>query len=61
MARTSLGYRKQLQSLLPKGKLWNRREDSILTQLLYGIAEEFVRIEERTENLINEKILSSTS
>lgn len=61
MARTGLEYRKQLQSLLPKGKLWNRNESSVLTKLLYGMAEELARIESRAENLINEKLLSSTT
>jgi len=61
MSRSAFEYRKQLQSLLPKGKLWNRKEDSILTKLLYGLSEELVRIEGRTENLILEKLLDSTS
>lgn len=61
MARTGLQYRKQLQSLLPKGKLWNRNEDSVLTKILYGMAEELARIEDRSENLMNEKLLDSTN
>jgi uncharacterized protein YmfQ (DUF2313 family) len=61
MARSALQYRKQLQSLLPKGKLWNRNEDSVLTKLLYGMSDELVRVEERTENLINEKLLNTTN
>ncbi len=59
--RTGLDYRKQLQSLLPKGKLWNRNEDSVLTKLLYGMAEELARIDERASNLIDEKLLESTN
>ena len=61
MSRSAFEYRKQLQSLLPKGKLWNRREDSVLTKLLYGISDELVRIEGRTENLVLEKLLDSSS
>jgi uncharacterized protein YmfQ (DUF2313 family) len=60
MSRNSLDYRKQLQSLLPPGKLWNRNEDSVLTKLLHGMAEELARIEGRAENLIAEKLLNST-
>jgi uncharacterized protein YmfQ (DUF2313 family) len=61
MARSSLQYRKQLQSLLPKGRLWNRNEDSILTKVLWGMAEELSRIDGRASNLINEKILATTN
>jgi uncharacterized protein YmfQ (DUF2313 family) len=61
MGRSALQYRKQLQSLLPKGKLWNRNEDSLLTKVLYGMAEELSRVEERIENLILEKLLNSTN
>jgi uncharacterized protein YmfQ (DUF2313 family) len=46
---------------MPKGRLWNREEDSILTKILAGMAEELSRIEVRAENLIVEKILSTTS
>ena len=60
MVRSSLDYRKQLQSLLPKGKLWNRNEDSILTKILYGLGEELSRIEGRAQNLLLEKLLDST-
>jgi uncharacterized protein YmfQ (DUF2313 family) len=60
MARSSLQYRKLLQSLLPKGKLWNRDENSILTKVIWGMSEELARIDQRAENLINEKLLNST-
>jgi len=59
MSRTSLDYRKQLQSLLPKGKIWNRTENSVLTKLLWGLAEELARIDNRVLNLIEEKFLDS--
>lgn len=61
MARTAEQYKKQLQSLLPKGKLWNRDESSILTKLLHGKAEELARIEERIENLLEEKDVRTTT
>ena len=56
MARTADEYKRLLQSLLPKGALWNRIEDSIMTKLLYALADEFSRAEERHEDLIRESI-----
>jgi uncharacterized protein YmfQ (DUF2313 family) len=61
MSRSALRYRRQLQSLLPKGRLWNRNEVSILTKVFSGLAQELSRIDERAENLINEKILETTN
>ncbi len=55
MARSAEEYTKLLQSLLPKGRFWTRDSSSDLKKLLEGLAQEFVRIEERTEDLINEK------
>jgi uncharacterized protein YmfQ (DUF2313 family) len=62
MARTDIQYKRLLQSLLPKGKLWTRDDDSLLAQLLYGLAGELARIEQRAENLVrNELPMSRTT
>lgn len=54
-------YRKLLQSLLPKGQFWNRREGSMLTNLLEGFAVELSRIGERIDELMEEKDTRYTS
>ncbi len=51
MAKNTSNYLQLLQSLLPKGKVWNRIIDSTLGQFLYGVAEEFARVDLRTEDL----------
>lgn len=53
--RNALNYRKLLQSLLPKGSAWNRNEGSVLTEFLYGQAEEFARVDNRSVDLLNER------
>lgn len=55
MGRTASEYLKLLQSLLPKGSLWNRTEDSVLTQTLQAEADELARIEDRAEVLFSER------
>ncbi len=52
--RTADNYLRLLQSLLPKGAAWNKDEGSWLTIVLQAMAEEFVRIEARQLDLINE-------
>lgn len=61
MARTPLEYLRLLQSLLPRGRAWNRDEDSILTQFLYGKAEEFSRVDGRSDDLLQERDTRYTS
>lgn len=53
--RTAKDYLRLLQSLLPKGKIWNRDEDSVLTEFLYGQAEELARVDGRSEDLLRER------
>lgn len=53
--RTALEYLRMLQSLLPKGRAWNRAPDSILTQVLYGTSDELSRLDERSEDLQGER------
>lgn len=55
MARSALSYLRLLQSLLPRGKAWNRDEGSILTEFLYGEAEEFACVDGRSNDLLREK------
>ncbi len=53
--RTATEYLRLLQSLLPKGRAWNREEDSVLTEFLYGEAEEFSRVDGRSDDLLQER------
>jgi uncharacterized protein YmfQ (DUF2313 family) len=55
MGRSGLHYRKLLQSFFPTGYFWSRAENSEITKILRAIAQEFSRIEERAENLIDEQ------
>ena len=55
MAWESTKYLRLLQSLLPKGKAWNRYDDSSLTEFLYGEAEEFARVDTRVSDLAMER------
>ena len=43
--RSAQEYRSLLASLLPEGRAWSRNLSSRLSEFLYGIAEEFARIE----------------
>lgn len=61
MARSAENYLRLLQSLLPRGRAWNREEDSNLTEFLYGEAEEFARVEERSNSLLQERDTRKTS
>jgi uncharacterized protein YmfQ (DUF2313 family) len=54
-------YVQQLQSLLLLGKAWTRNVDSVLTNLLKGIAKEFARIDARADDLLRESDPRTTS
>lgn len=54
MSLTALDYRDQMIALLPTGPAWPREADSQLGRLLYGLADEFARIDGRCEALIEE-------
>lgn len=58
IGRNDVDYQRLLQSLLPKGKIWNRRSDSILGKFLYGLAGEMARVDERSFDLFNESLHS---
>jgi uncharacterized protein YmfQ (DUF2313 family) len=53
MALTAADYLLQLQALLPSGPAWPR-EDSPLTRLLTGIAQEAARVDARAGDLLTE-------
>lgn len=53
MALTDTDYLQQLQALLPAGPAWPR-EDSPLTRLLTGLAQELARVDGRAQILVAE-------
>lgn len=55
MIRSATDYLRLLQSLLPRGKAWNREEGSVLTEFLHGDAEEFARVDSRSADLLIER------
>ncbi len=61
MTYTGEMYLKLFQSLLPKGKLWNRSPSSLTTKMLRGFAEELSRVSLRAEDLFNESVPSRVS
>ena len=54
MAVTAESYAAQLEALLPPGRAWSRRRGSHLRGLLGGVAEEYARIDRRSEDLLRE-------
>lgn len=44
----------QLQQLLPRGVIWSRDPDSLITKSLEGIAPEFCRVQTRADDLLRE-------
>ena len=53
--KTSTHYLRLLQSLLPQGAAWNKEEGSSLSEFLFGQAEEFSRVDGRSDDLLVEK------
>lgn len=52
--RTVESYAGAMRALLPPGKLWRFIGESVIGKLLLGCAEEFVRIDQRAADLLNE-------
>ncbi|QQQ19662.1 YmfQ family protein [Brevundimonas vitis] len=52
--RTAQAYTEQLQQLLPRGAVWTRDPDSVLTAVLAALAVEFARLDARAEQLLVE-------
>lgn len=61
MALSAEDYLRQLQALLPQGPAWPRDPDAVLTQLLAALAEEYARVDQRGEDLVNEADPRNTS
>jgi len=61
MAKTVIDYLRELQSLLPKGKAWTRDEGSTSAEFLHGDAEEFAHVDERSDDLLQERDTRYTS
>ncbi len=53
-------YRDALLALLPKGQAWPTEPESELGKLMQGMAEEFTRIDARSQELLNESHPSQT-
>lgn len=60
MAKTPAEYQSLLQSLLPKGKLWNRLKTSRLGQLLLGMADELSLVDTRIDELFYDSFVENT-
>jgi uncharacterized protein YmfQ (DUF2313 family) len=56
MGRSTTNYLRLFQSLLPKGAAWNIEEGSGLSNLLQALGDEFVRIESRSDDLLDESV-----
>lgn len=61
MASSIASYQNALLALLPRGVAWSKDADSELGKLMAGIAEEFARIDERAQDLLNESLPSQAS
>lgn len=60
MSRNPIDYLRQLQSLLPFGKVWPRETTARLTEFLYAEADELARVEDRSGVLVTEKSTKTT-
>ena len=54
VSKTAEEYRDALLSLLPRGDAWPTDLDSNMAKLMFGIAEEFARIDARAMSVIRE-------
>ncbi len=54
MAHTSPAYLQLLQSLLPQGIIWPRDPDSTLGRLLHALAQDLARLDQRSDDLLDE-------
>lgn len=61
MASGVTSYQNALLALLPRGVAWSKDTDSELGKLMAGIAEEFARIDERAQALLDESLPSRAS
>jgi len=61
MGRSVEEYKRLLQSLLPRGRIWPRNDDSTMAEVLAGIATELSRVEGRQDDLIVEAHVTTTT
>jgi uncharacterized protein YmfQ (DUF2313 family) len=61
MAKTSENYKNLLLSLLPRGKYWTRQSGTLFVNFFKGLAIEFNRLDDRTDDLVDESFISTTS
>lgn len=61
MARSKENYKNLFLSLLPKGKFWTRVSGSNLTNFFLGLANEFLRLDDRADDLKDEGFVTTTS
>jgi len=61
MAKSAAEYTRLLQSLLPKGRAWTRALGSVLYEFLQGVADELVRVDARSDDLLVERDTRTTS
>ena len=54
MANSAEIYTQILQALLPEGRIWPRDAEAVLTKLLQSWADEFARVDERADDLLDE-------
>lgn len=52
MALTEKHYAHQVESLLPRGPIWHRRQDGMLDAILYALAREAARVDERANAVL---------
>lgn len=53
--KTPTEYLRLLQSLLPFGRAWNRDDDSNMSKFLLAQADEFSRVDSRSDDLLQER------
>lgn len=54
MALTEKDYEHQINALLPRGPIWNRREGGVLDAVLYALGREAARVDERANSVLEE-------
>jgi uncharacterized protein YmfQ (DUF2313 family) len=48
-------YKKVLQALMPKGRFWNRDDDSVLASFFDALSQELARLDARVDDLLQER------
>jgi uncharacterized protein YmfQ (DUF2313 family) len=61
IGRNDTDYQKLLISLLPKGKIWNKRTDSTSGKVFHGLSGELARVDQRAFDLFNQSLHSQVT